>query len=173
MKISQLLMVLLLSFPLINKAYAQDKDELPKTLNKATSGYTFEKIADLPSVTKDQTYDRVKQWVLTNLKTTDNNIAFDDKEKNSISTSTEIMLDKSNWMLTVPSAQFKISIFFKDGKIKITAAQFIMRSNNFLVPFEQFEVKKSTRHVYESFDTKFTAMIDAIVDAASKKSDKW
>ena len=172
MKTTQFLSVLLLSISIFNTVLAQDK-ELPTTLTKSESGYSFEKIADLPSVTKEQAYDRVKQWILTNFKTADNNIAFDDKEKGSISTSTTIMLDKSNWMITVPSAEFKISFFFKEGKIKITASQFVMQSNNYLVPFDQFPVKKSTRHTYESFDEKFTAMINTIIAAANKKGDNW
>jgi hypothetical protein len=150
---------------------AQDAAEPPVTLNKTASGYTYEKIVDLPSVTKQQAYDRVKKWIVANLKTTDNNISFDDVDRNNIGTSAALILQSKHNILT---ARFKISFSFKDNKLKINASQFTMSSQVATVPFSEvlYIGKKHTRETYEKFDEDFSAMINAIVEAA-KKDDNW
>lgn len=158
---------------------AQTEKDPPVTLIRTEgSGFTFEKIIELPGISKEQAFDRVKQWVLNNFKTIDNNTALDDKGKDNINTSTTMMLDKRKWWTDPPLVSFKISIAFKDNKMKINASQFLISidglgySNLYAAPFDNFKfANKDKTFIYESFDQKFSAAIAAMQEAASKKSD--
>ncbi len=160
---------------------AQEHKEPPVTLVRTEgSGFTFEKIIDLPGVTKEQAYDRAKQWILNNFKTADNNTSFDDKGKDHINTSTAMMLDKRKWWTDPPYVSFKFSISFKDNKMKINAAQFLISidglgySNLNAAPFDDFKfAKKDKTFIYESFDQKFSATVAALQEAASKDKNNW
>src|ERR1700722_20020340 len=124
---SMLLAAITISVLASRPAMAQDQKDPPVTLTKTDgSGFTFEKIIDLPGVSKEQAYDRVKQWVLNNFKTIDNNTSIEDKGKDNINTSTTMILDKRKWWTDPPLVSFKISISFKENKIKINASQFLI-----------------------------------------------
>ena len=158
---------------------AQEEKQPPVTLTKTEgSGFTYEKIIDLPGISKEDAYARVKQWILANVKTVDNNISFDDKDKNSITTSAALLLEQKTNMFAVPFVEFKISIGFKENKMRITATQFIIGENGQELPFESEHFfigwpKKYKESCYKSFDEKFPAMITAMTAAAMKKDDKW
>ena len=174
-----LLLLLLAGFTSI----AQDEKEPPVTLIKTEgSGFTYEKVIDLPSVSKGEAYDRIKQWVASNLKTVDNNILFDDKDKNQIATSTNLLLGKVLSDITLNVVEFKISFSFKDNKMKISASQFMYsghdeRGNSAICEFDKIKGidygNKARRIIYEKFDEKFKALIDSAEAAAMKKDDKW
>ena len=152
---------------------AQETPEPPVTLTRTSNGFTYEKIIDLPSVTKDQAYARVKKWIVANLKTTDNNISFDDVEKNNIGTSTTMALDIK---YLTESVSFKISISFKENKMRVNASQFMLHHPGLSpTPFNSkldFIPKKKVSELYTKFDENFTAMISAITEAAIK-DDNW
>jgi len=164
-------------------AVAQEEKDPPVTLTKTeTSGFTFEKIIDLPAVSKEQAYDRIKQWIITNLKTADNNIAFDDKEKNNISTATGLLLGKIPNAWLTNAVEFKISFSFKDNKMKINASQFVFEGQvqdeqNTTCEFDQIKgplyPKGIRKTIYKKFDEKFAALIASAEAAAAKKDDKW
>lgn len=122
----------------------------------------------------------MKQWILNNFKTVDNNTSIDDKGKDNINTSTAMILDKHKYWTDPPLVSFKISISFKENKMKINASQFLISidglgySNLYNAQFDNFKfANKDKTFIYESFDQKLSATVAAIQEAASKDNNKW
>ena len=160
-----------------NVLMAQETKEPPTTLTKDANGFTFEKVIEIPNVSKVELYNRVKLWVTGNLKTVDNNISFDDQKKENISTSTAMPLKKNKWQYEAdPYINFKITFAFKDGKLKVNASDFIYHYYTYFAPFDKLSKavgveKKFQPDTYEDFDIKFSALITSLQKAAEKNGN--
>src|SRR4051812_29877238 len=96
-----------------NVASAQQEKEPPVTLSQdASEKFFYEKVFDVPNTTKDVLYDRVKKWVVKNVKGGESNIIFDNTAKESINATTGLQLKGTlNGIV-----EFKLNISFKDNK---------------------------------------------------------
>lgn len=127
---------------------------------------------------KEELYNRIKQWVTTNLKTADNNIYFDDTEKKSIATSAAFLI-ADNGAALGQFVDFKINFGMKDGRMRIQASGFTYHGDGgaggrirFDKPFNTLPyIKKINRKICEDFDKKFSAMIASIEKAAQTSAD--
>lgn len=104
--------------------------EAAKAIVKETNsnGYYYEEVISVENVTKEQMFERAKQWVLSNFKTGDVNSQFDDKNFN-IYTSATIFYEKYKPKFDADLLNFKLNISFKDGKYKVRIEDFIIKSS--------------------------------------------
>lgn len=110
---------------------SQDKGAEPSNaIVKETNSnsYYYEEIINVENVTKEEMFERAKQWVLSNFKTGDVNSQFDDKNLN-IYTSSTIFYEKYKSTWNADLLNFKLNISFKDGKYKVRIEDFIIKSN--------------------------------------------
>jgi hypothetical protein len=112
---------LLMMAPAI-QAKDKDKEEVKIVLVKDDNSdeYYYEGVVTVEGVTKEEMFKRAKEWVLTRLKTSDNNIQFNDKDFSIINNAT-IVIDSWTKGIVFYSGgytNFKITLLFKDGKYK-------------------------------------------------------
>lgn len=147
--------------------------------NEEHSPFSYEQKVDAPGTEKAVLYDRVKKWIIGNLKASQESLFFDDAEKGSITANTAIPL-KDNLRLSSQRVEFKLSISFKNDKMRIQATDFVYRSiypgTIYQKPFEDLHpfAKGLKRSIYEEFDGKFNALIKALTATAlDTKEDNW
>lgn len=163
------------------------QNELPqsKTLEKNESGvYSYEKKFDVPDVEKAELYQRLKNYISTNLSTVQIP-SYDDSHYNNINTKAIIRIDWIAMNLNNQSVDFILDIAFKDGKYKVTMNNFTYHAgngttgdNSIVKPFHDLKPlsRKRMERVYETFDEKFTTLLTALNTAANTSTvskDKW
>jgi len=105
------------------QAKRDEKKDFKEILIKdeASGEYYYEAIVPVENVAKEEMFKRAKTWVLTSLKTSDNNINADEKELSIINTAS-IILDQTKgwgWAITSGTIDFKLNVLFKEGKYKV------------------------------------------------------
>jgi hypothetical protein len=141
--------------------------------------YSYENVIDVTGTGKAALYDNAKKWIIANLKTPKESLFFDEDNKTSITANTAIRL-KDQFGVTNQLVDFKLTINFKDDKVRIIASDFVyhglypgnlfQKSFNDLRPFS----KKVMRTIYEEFDTQFEAMTTGLINGIkNKQSDNW
>lgn len=161
----------------IVKAQVQDKDAEVKTViikEENSDSYYYEDIVPVNNITKEEMFGRAKAWVLSTLKTVDNNVQFDEKEM-SIYNSSTVLLKNANEYLN-----FKISILFKDGKYKFRFDNLIVSIPSsvglFTKPygpnmFAKGYSKKKMKECNEILYSLSTNLENTIKGTGTKKSD--
>ena len=122
----KILMIALAILPFIYTVNAKSKDEKEEfkeilVADEATGEYYYEAVMPVENVDKEEMFKRAKTWVLSNLKTSDNNINADEKDLTIINTAS-VVLDQMKgfgWAITSGNIDFKLNIAFKDGKYKV------------------------------------------------------
>lgn len=123
---SAFLLLLLSVFSLSSFAQKDDKDdkddkEIPYLVKQdpATKAYLYEEVIQVDSnaITQEKAYGNAKQFIVSNLKTVDNNIIADDKDFTQIINTGNLLTkpDRAN----ATSIEFKLKVFFKHGRYKI------------------------------------------------------
>jgi len=172
-----ILLLLVCLFAYVSQAQNDEKKELPVTLERRENKQVyFEKVYMVETASKADLYQRVKEWVTTNLSSSDNNISFDDQDKDYINTTARMPLEG----LSGISVSFKVSIHFKDGKVKLECPSFtyISMTEGRLVESELGNIKfgGANKRIYRSFDKtfeKFLQSFDNGIHYSQKKSDNW
>ncbi len=161
------------------KAFSTEKLK-PSVLEQDANGnWFYEKVVTIDSVSKKDIYDKLKSWVIANVKTVDNNIMFDDANFDRIVTTPTISIEDNTWTDN-QTVNFKLTVSFKDGKMKIYAAGFTYRghsgSGEVSGTFENYSNAKVEINVVNSkFDEAFTSFVKALKTAArnKKKDSDW
>lgn len=103
------------------KMYAKDDDyKVVVAKNEASGSYSYESVVPVENVKKEEMFARAKKWIITNLKTADNNIQFDTTDLSITNSSTLILKSGRgfNWAITSGLMNFKLNLMFKDGRYK-------------------------------------------------------
>jgi Domain of unknown function (DUF4468) with TBP-like fold len=140
-KVLLIAMTLFFAIPIVK---AQDKSEEAKTVlvkEDNSDNYYYEGVVPVEGVTKEEMFKRAKQWVLSTLKTGDNNIQFD--ESTSIINSSTILVKGKKGMGYSPDAliNFKINIWFKEGKYKFRLDNVLVRTTESGAPIVAYAPK--------------------------------
>ena len=109
-------------------SFSQNKknEEPPLTLStNSESKFVFDTVLEINETTKKEIYKRAKNWVMSNVRTYDNNIEFDDENNDHINTTVNISLDKYH---NASFCNFKLTFLFKDKKCRITGQSFKFKS---------------------------------------------
>lgn len=123
-KIKTTLLTAFFFFGLLTGLQAQ----IPK--DSVTRTYSYQGVIKVDSASKQQLYQKTRQWILENLKSGDNIVALDDKEFNSLNASGTILLDKQYFgpfganSYADAKLNFKATFQFKDGRFKYSFDNF-------------------------------------------------
>ena len=162
----------------------KDKDVKEVVVKNATGAYSYEGVVAVENVSKEEMYKRSKQWVLSNLKTGDNNIGFD-AEAQSINNTATIVMDPVGgfgWMITQGLFNFKIQLEFRDGRYKFIFDNIVVQSlySTGIVETLAFEKitknNKPAKHIKNEVNEKLAALaqsLEAAVKGAKSSNDNW
>ena len=149
--------------------------------DSATGQFYYEKVVETNNTSKEALYKAVKTWVVAHIKTVDNNIAFDDAGFGTIVTTPTISISDVGNVVKHQAANFKLTIFFKDNKFKISATDFTyygidMQNAEYTGPLEKVAIKRilpnPTKKVAEHFDDAFSAFINQLSKASAPDQAK-
>jgi len=143
--------------------------------------YHYEKVWEVPGVSKDELYGRAKKWVLSNLKAGDQN-QLDDKDKNEIHTATLLFITQDIGGMRDQKLSFKLNFYFKEGKYRLEVGNFVYTGmaanprntplNNLNTP--KYLTKKEQNKIYDAFDAIYLTLIRSLKEAMKKgDSSNW
>lgn len=129
-------------------------------------------------------FKRAKQWVLSNLKTGDNNIGFDDQNQTINNTATVVMNPGKgfNWAITHGLINFKIKLEFRDGRYKFVYDNIVVQAAyaDGIVETMAYEIitrnNKPAKHIKTEVNEKLVALsqsLEAAVKGAKSSNDNW
>src|SRR4051812_43729736 len=116
MKYCALLLLATLAF--VEKGNASKHLELTSLTTEAGGAWVFEKVIEAPGITQAALHDRMKAWVLTNIKSVDKNSQTDDPKHEMIITNPTLAVpDWKDHYVNSQRLNFKLVLQFKDGKL--------------------------------------------------------
>ncbi|WP_129019502.1 DUF4468 domain-containing protein [Edaphocola flava] len=180
---------ILLAIALLTAAPAvQAKETEPDykvvVVKNESGAFTYESVVNIEGVTKEEMFNRAKQWIIANLKTNDNNIAFDANSL-TINNSATLVLKPAggfNWAITSGFINFKLNVQFKDGRYKFVFDNIVVQTAYMgIVATAAYGDLKTNRkpvqYVRQEVNTNLLAIAQqleaAIKNGSSKTSDNW
>lgn len=122
--------------------------------NEESQSAVMEGVVEVENATKEQLYDRAKLWVASNLKSSDTQAFYDEETHEQIVTNGNLLLDNKAMQIN-RSVNFKLSLFFKEGRFKYTIDQIVMGvTNTSLDRSNQSRIIKSVNEIYEKYHRK-------------------
>jgi hypothetical protein len=119
---------LLMVAPAIQAKDKEDEVKIVLIKEENSDSYYYEGIVPVEGVSKEEMFKRAKVWVLSNFKTGDVNSRIDE---------TNLTIFNSPTILVRPAkahnddyVNFKLNLFFKDGKYKFRFDNLIIKTNN-------------------------------------------
>lgn len=184
-KIKTTLLTGLLFFGLMTGLQAQSLK-----IDSVTNKYIMQEVIICDSaLTKEQLFGRCKDWVVRNLKSSDNNIQLDDKEFKQITATGVIKtadMPIAMCMIGNCMTDFKLTINIKDGKVRYTIENIVHYGTNscsnpperMTTPLEKWNMKiKISKNVFADIEAKLqTLMKDLKVSLSQEqqlKKDDW
>jgi hypothetical protein len=167
---------------------AKDKEEEYKVVvvkNEANGSYAYEQVVNVEGVSKEEMFSRAKKWIISNFKTNDNNIQFDETNLTIANTATVVLKVASgfNWALTSGLVNFKLNLQFKDGRYKFVFDNIAVQaaySDGIVetVNYEQVQRNnKPAKHIRKEINEKLlaiaTQMEEVIKTGGGKGKDDW
>ena len=123
MKKRNLFLLTLLAIISVTNLNSQNKknEDPPYSLYTNENGsFVFDTVIEIAEITKSELYKRAKNWVISNVRSNDKTVIFDDENNEEIRTDVTTALGKFPGV----SINFKLAIYFKDGKCKINCESF-------------------------------------------------
>lgn len=188
--------ILLLAISLLTIAPAltakdKDKDKEVKIVlvkEENSNEYYYEDVVPVEGVSKEEMFKRAKVWVLQNLKTSDNNIQFDENSFSIINEATIVLTPTKSafWGVTTGMANFKLNIQFKEGKYKFRFDNIVifMKGINGSETLAYGELSKSNmksnknhvKHVQNDSNEKFrnlSIQLEQAIKTNTASQDDW
>jgi hypothetical protein len=139
-------------------------------MDAATKKFVYEAIVKVDSIKTEVIYNNAKEWIVRNLKSSDNNMSFDKESKTITSTGNMHLEDRGGLCLYKEfNLNFKFSVFIKEGRYKYIIENFYISyykdcSQGKISPvsgaFENLDIgKKQNEKVFNEADIKFKSMI--------------
>ncbi len=184
MKKLVLILSLLTIQPTIS-TFAKEKNDATEVVVKNAAGsYTYEGVVTVENVSKEEMYKRAKQWVLSNLKTEDNNIGFNEENQTIINTASIVLKGGGgfNWAITHAVANFKIKLEFRDGRYKFVFDNIVVQAayTDGIVETMAYETitrnNKPAKHIKNEVNEKLAALaqsLEATVKGGNSSNDNW
>ncbi len=111
------LLTALLCFSIVT-LFAQSASQIE--FKEEGGSYYYEEVVEVPQSAQSVIFERAKNWVMSNFKTADNNIVYDDKEFHIVNTAA-IKIDPKGFFTNIivnGTMDFKFQAWFKDGKYR-------------------------------------------------------
>ena len=150
----------------------------------------IEEVVEVQDINKSEIYERAKIWMASNMKSSDGHILEDDKDKENLIGTGNLLL-KNKLFVQDKIINYKMSIFFKDGKYKILIDNLIyhwvgvngqVRTPYMLdlnIEYEKVyskkKLKKNKLHleIDEAFKKLINSLNNSTIEKAPAKSDDW
>lgn len=173
----------LFSISVISLHAGGKEDKAPLLVLNETSGkYEYDHVYkyDSTKYTQEQVYKNVKNYILSTLKTNDNNVTSDDK------TFTELLnhgflilkpINGFNWTIDKAVIDFKIHIYFKNGRLKLLINNISYQAEN-MAPdpnigvYEKVRNKKFKKAVNDAL-SDLVAGVEKAMQDQSAMNDNW
>jgi hypothetical protein len=155
-------------------------------LDSLTDKYIMRDVITVDTaLTREQIFTIAKEWIVRNLKSSDNNIQLDDKDYKQI-TSTGV-IKTSDMPIAICSIgncmiDFKLTINIKEGKIRYTIENIVHYGTNtcsnpperMTTPLEKWNLKvKLGKNVFADIQAKLTALTkDLAISFSQKRQDE-
>lgn len=180
---------ILLALALIAAVPAMGKGDDPDykivvVKNEATGASVYENVVNVEGVSKDEMFTRAKQWIVSNLKTDDNNIAFDAAGATINNTATLVLKPAGgfNWAITSGLINFKLHLQFKDGRYKFLFDNIVVQAAYAdgiveTMGYEQIlRNNKPAKHIKQEVNVKLEALaqqLEAAIKNGTASKDNW
>jgi len=168
------IMILVVTLTVINiEVFAQNTKNTkpPLTLYTTEAGsFILDTVINVNDVSKVELYNRAKNWVVSTVRTSDQNVVFDDTEYNEIRTNVTLNLTK---FAGVNKVNFKTSILFKEGKCKLITESFVylyIGSEVYEAPLSKIKTIRNKK-TYIEFDKEFTKFKKSLIQSLKKSID--
>lgn len=157
----------------------EKKEEFTEILVKdeATGEYYYEAVVPVEQVSKEEMFKRAKSWVVSSLKTNDNNINADAAELSIVNTAS-VVLDQMKgfgWAITSGNIDFKLNVLFKDGKYKVRFDNIVINAAYLTGQGTTLQTISYTQYAKTSgknkASRKFKEMVNAKMEAVAKGLD--
>lgn len=152
----------------------------------------IEKVVEIPNTKKTEAYDRAKIWMASKLKSNDQQIFSNDEKKESLIGTGNLFLP-SRFLEEERMLNFKMSIFFKDGRYKYEISELVYSSVSVTLDqqtrtpskgglngaYRRLYTKKKfkKRKFFLQIDEVFKKLTDdlekAIISEVPSQSDDW
>lgn len=169
---------------------AKEKEDIKIVLVKEehSDNYYYEGIVQAEGLTKAEMYDRAKDWILKNLKTTESSTRFDENNYSVISEATILLTPEKSalWMMTTGMANFKLDIQFKDERYKFRFDNIVIatKGSNGSEAVSYGDLPKSNmrfnkgylRYVQKDSNNKFeqlAALLEKAIKENIAANDEW
>ncbi len=143
----------------------------PLTLYTTESGnFIMDTVINVNDVSKEELYKRAKDWVVSTVRTSDQNVIFDDTDFNEIRTDITLNLTK---FAGINKVNFKLSVFFKDNKCRIITESFIylyIGSEAYEAPLDKLKTVRNKK-TYKEFDIEFAKFKNSLIQSLYKAVD--
>lgn len=138
------------------------------------------------TLTREQIFGICKDWVVRNLKSSDNNILLDDKDYKQITTTGVVKTsDMPIALCSIANCMidFKFTINIKEGRIRYTIENIVHYGTNscsnpperMTTPLEKWNLKvKLGKNVFADIEAKLTALTkDLALSFSRNDKDNW
>lgn len=145
----------------------------------------YEKVINIENTSQKDIYDRLKLWVLSNVKTGDVNNLFDDKNMETIITTPTLSMPDLKWkVMQEQLINFKLKIEIKDNKIRVSARDFvyygkasIFRGEPHTGAIETLKIsglnKNDYKQIGDNIDRVFIAFIEDLEKNIRANKSDW
>lgn len=163
----------------------EDKNVVEVVVKNASGSYSYENVVNVGNVSKEEMFKRAKQWVLSNLKTDDNNIGFNEEQQTINSTATLVMTPGGgfSWTITHGLINFKLKLEFRDGRYKFVFDNIVVQAvfggggGVVTLPYEKLNKKqKPAKYMIDQVNEKLGALamsLEAAVKGNKSENDNW
>jgi hypothetical protein len=165
---------------------AKDKEEEYKVVvaKNERGEYLYEGVINVENVAKEEMFKRAKEWIISNLKTEDNNISFDEANMHIANTASVVLKPGSgfNWNMTHIVVNFKLNLAFKDGRYKFVFDNIVVQAASPGIGLETLSYEQITRnnkpskYVRKEVNEKLLSLsnqLEEAVKAGGKANDNW
>lgn len=184
MKKLALILSLLAVIPGTESLAKEEKAAVEVVVKNASGSYSYENVVNVENVAKEEMFKRAKQWVLSNLKTGDNNIGVNEGNQTINNTATVVLAAGRgfNWAITHAVVNFKIQLEFRDGRYKFVFDNIVVQAAyaDGIVETMAYETitrnNKPARHLKKEVDEKLSALasgLEAAVKGGKTANDNW
>lgn len=90
----------------------------------------MEGIVSADDLSKDELYEVSRVWLTQNMKSADGQILLDDDDKSKIVSTGNVLLEKYAGTSIVRSLNYKLSMFFKEGRMKYVFENIVISADN-------------------------------------------
>jgi hypothetical protein len=182
----RIILIILIGFCAFTDTHAQSLE-----LDTATHKYVMQNVIIGDSLsTRKVLYERSKEWIVRNLKSSDNNVNLDDKEYKQLTATGNLKAKNMDFPLCMVNStiNFKMTVDVKDGKIRYTIENIVYyatmncstddsKSQAVTMPVEQIKRKnKFQEKIFDEVELKLKALVNDLTSSIrqeAKKKDDW